>query len=525
MTPASYYFTLDKPTLTNSGSDKVSLTVTVLNGLNNPMSGVPVSVSPDTGVYTPLATSTGADGSVSGAVSIGSDKTNRNINATITVNGVAKVVTIPVVGSQISVTPVPATPAPGALVTLNIKAGDALGTGIATQITLSGVAGLSSTSITTDISGNATATFTAPAATGSYTVTAQGLGVSSSKIVQVVVAGAGAIANATGPVSAASLSSNVAEVDFNTSGSSVNRAALTAKFLTTGSTPIANMRVRFELVAPTLGNGEVISTGDAIVYTNASGEAIADYIPGTRSSPVNGVTVRACYALTDAAIAGGACPSSVITTLTVKGRPLDISIGDDNLLSKGLGNISYIRLLLVQIVDSASQPVPGVQVSVSADITHFGKGSYVDGSGTYQVTGDVPPTIANTYTNTFSTTAMSSLVGGRVWCLNEDINRNGSKDVGEDINANGLLEPKKSEIAISFESGNKTDANGQLLLRVTYPQNVATWIAYTVKVTAGVEGSEGRTEKAYITNALEGDVENGSFRTPPYGYNRCIDPN
>jgi hypothetical protein len=71
------------------------------------------------------------------------------------------------------------------------------------------------------------------------------------------------------------------------------------------------------------------------VYSDANGEATADYIAGTRSSPTNGVKIRACYGLTDADLAGGACPNSVPSTLTVASQPLSVTLGDNNTLEKG----------------------------------------------------------------------------------------------------------------------------------------------------------------------------------------------
>jgi hypothetical protein len=74
-------------------------------------------------------------------------------------------------------------------------------------------------------------------------------------------------------------------------------------------------------------------------------------------------------------------------------------------------------------------------------------------------------------------------------------------------------------------SGNKTDLNGQMLVQVSYPQNMGTWLAYTLKATTNVVGSEGTKERAFTTGVLQGDVPNGSFLTAPFGKNRCIDPN
>ena len=108
--------------------------------------------------------------------------------------------------------------------------------------------------------------------------------------------------------------------------------------------------------------------------------------------------------------------------------------------------------------------------------------------------------------------------------MNEDLNRNGTMEVGEDINGTGMLEPRKSDIVMSYLNGNKTDANGQLLLQVSYPQNVGRWLAYTIKATTAVVGSEGTSQRSFVTNILDADKLNGSFLTPPYGSGNCVSP-
>jgi hypothetical protein len=434
-----------------------------------------------------------------------------------------------VTGAAISLTPVPATPAPGASTRIDVKVTDSTGAGVASvPVTLSGTLGLSAT-VTTDSTGNASATLgAAPVNPGSYTVDAAALGVQATRTVQVVSGAGGGIPGAVGPISAANLAVVPTTIAPNTPGSTTNQAQLRAKFLTAANQAIQNVRVRFEIMAPALGSGESISTADAIVYSDVNGEAIASYIAGTRSSPTNGVVIRACYGLDDSDIANGACPNSSTQTLTVAGQPLSITLGDNNELQKGANNLTYIKKFDVAVADSAGNAVANAIVSASVDITHYGKGGFsyanttVLGSSTYQVTGDNPP---NANTGGITTNAVPGQTTGRVWCPNEDTNRNGSIDVGEDINSDNKLEPRKADVILSFLGSNTTGTNGRLAVQVEYPQNVATWLSYTVKVTTNVAGSEGTDQKSYITSYVVGDDVNGSFLTPPYGANRCVDAN
>jgi hypothetical protein len=492
--PASFVFALDKSSISNGGGETALLTVTVLNASRNVLADVPVNVSVDSGFYTPIASKSDAAGQVTGKISVGAVKNNRIITATISIAGLAaSTASVNVIGSQITLTPVPSTPRPGSSVQLAIKATDSNGAGVAnTDIVLGGSLGFTQV-VRTDAAGNATATLgAAPNVVGTYTVTAAGLGVDAARDVQVVSA-TGGIPDAVGVISSASLAISPNTISPNTVGSTTNRAALRAVFQTATNQAIPNVRVRFEIVPPLLGSGEQISTADNVIYSDVSGVAVADYIAGTRTSPTSGVTVRICYGLTDASIANGACPNPVTQTLTVTGQPLSVTLGDNNLLQKGGNSLTYIKLFDVAVADSSGNAVPNALISASVDLTDYGKGKYADDP--------------------------------RLWCPNEDTNRNGFLDTGEDKDQNGVLTPRKADVILSFVGSNTTAANGRATIQVEYPQNVATWLKYSVRVTTNVVGSEGTDQKSYVTSFIEGDDKNGSFLTPPYGVNNCSTAN
>ena len=533
---ADFIFRLDKQALSTSGGDSALLTIQAVDSNRNVVANVPVSVAVDAGaVFSSLVvgTATNAFGEYIGNITIGGNKSNRTINAKIVVSGIEKTASILVVGSQITVTPVPATPAPGQVVSINLASLDSAGASVASvPILLSGSSGVLGTS-TTDLSGQKIATFTAPLTPGSYSIVASGLGVSTTKVIQVISPTGGGFPDAVGIVSSASLSPQPSSIPPNQLGATTSRAKLTARFLTPANAGLRNLRVRFEILQPGLGSGESVSTGDSTVYSDVSGIAESEYIAGTRSSPTNGVLLRACYKASDFSSALD-CPNSVTTTFTVAGTPLSISIGDDNLLEKGLGSIAYLKKFLIQVNDASGVAVKDAIVSVSVDITHYGKGRF---SGTYPI-GSVPPTILDPSLGTIPTGTSSFVIVpssiitpselyqstttiANVWCVNEDKNRNGALDMGEDTNSDGILTPRKAEVIVSYSSGNTTNASGQMLVQVTYGQNVGRWLSYTLRATTRVAGSEGDASKSYITDVLQADVANGSFLTPPYGFGSC----
>lgn len=528
-----------KASITNTGSDFATLTVTVLDASRNVMAGVPVSVSlsPDGQFQAVSGSTTDVNGRFVGVIGIGGNKANRTINASIKAGNLTRVAAVVVTGSQINVTPLPATPTPGQVVTLDISTTDSAGSSIPADFVLGGTAGASG-QFSTDATGSRSITFNAPVSVGTYTVVVSALGTSVLREIEVVSASGSTRPPAVGPVNSATLTPIPNLVTVNQAGSSVSRSALEARFVAPDNRLIENMRVRFELVPPVLGAGEYISSGGATVYSDASGVATSNYVPGTRSSPTNGVQVRVCYSLVDFTSATD-CPNSTSANLTVAGTPLSITIGENNELAKGLGNIAYIRKHLVQVADASGAAVRDAVVSVSVDITHYGKGTAwgreyagfpllraptrVDIHPDY-----VPspaPTNAQPTLQPSTSVPVSGTTGFNFWCLNEDFDRNGFIGAGEDINGSGALEPRKADVIVAFPAGNKTDASGQLLVDVIYPQNVGRWLAYTLRATTAVEGSEGDFSKSYVTEVLEGDVQNGSFLTPPFGVGSCRDRN
>ena len=481
---ASIDYQLDKSTITNSGADEATIVVTALDASNNPVSGAALTVALDSGIYTPLVASTDASGRASGKISTGSNKANRNIGFTVTLGGKTTVGVLPVTGSQITFSTIPGAPAPNAKTSISVKVTDVNSVGISnTTVSFGGTLGFTG-SVKTDMAGVATAELkAAPAVPGNYTVSVTAAGVTAKRDVQVVSA-TGGVPDAVGVITSPSLSITPNTIAPNSAGSTVNRASVKALFQNSSNQAIKNVRVRFEILPPGLGAGEFLSTGESVIYTDVNGVANSDYVAGTRSSPTNGVTIRACYGNTDAEIANGACVNSLTATMTVAAEPLSITLGSNNEMAKGENNLTYIKKFDIAVADSAGNAVSGAQISASVDLLRYGKGVFA---------------------------------GSRVFCKNEDKNRNGVLDAGEDLNGDLVLTPRKADILISYVGERTTGSNGRATIQIEYPQNVATWLDYTIKVTTSVAGSEGTVQRSFTTGFIEGDESNGSFLVSPYG--------
>ena len=517
---------MDRSTLNNAGTETAKLTVIAVDSKNNVVSGATVTVATDgNSIYVPGSTVTDSAGQYTGSIRSGSNKADRQIIATVTVNGIVKQTSLQIVGSQIDLGVSPAVLAPGVSGTVNVRLSDSASQPVAnTVVTLAGdIPALVGRRLTTDSNGRVSVAFTAPTTVGSYVISAAGNGVSTQVSVQV---GTGAVIPAgVIPVGAApSLAASPDVLAPNTAGSTSNQAQLRFLLLDAQNNPVPNVRVRFQMASAGLGSVDsTISTGASTVYTNASGVATAAFIPGQTGSPTNGVTIRACYQATDFTSATQ-CGSFVEVGLTIAAQALAVSIGNDNLLAKGAG--TYIKQFVVTVADSAGRAVANAPVDISLDITHYAKGTFDQTPSFSLSTGDI-----RSYNPDEQTTPAA--FGLRVSCINEDRNRNGFVDPGDNTNnsvdsfGQQTLEPRRSDMILSYADPavRTTNANGILLIKVEYSQRFATWLAYRIKATTNVSGSQGISERAFITGFVDGDETNGSFLSAPYGTSACNSPN
>jgi hypothetical protein len=107
------------------------------------------------------------------------------------------------------------------------------------------------------------------------------------------------------------------------------------------------------------------------------------------------------------------------------------------------------------------------------------------------------------------------------------LNRNGVLEVYgngavEDANGTGSLEPRKADVNISFVGSSTTNTDGQVVLKITYPQSLGSWVGFNILVAAsGVAGTEGRTNYRGVLPVLASAVNDAAvppaFVLSPYG--------
>lgn len=493
--------TLDKVSLTNAGSEKMTVTVLAVDASRNVVPGIPVAFKVnDSAIITVLNSTTNAEGKAVATVQTGSDRSNRLITVTISSETLERTVSFNVIGAKLSGSAVPAQPQPSSTGNkIEYRLVDVNDIGMPDlPITITGPGQVPFVA-KTDLRGAYEYTYTAPATPGPFDVVATAGGVSYTTTVTVPSATSTVPAAAPAVVSQ-SVSTSPSVVSINTSATD-NRTELRALFLAANNLPVKNVRVRFDLDGDPNSIGGVISSGTELVYSNANGIATSNYKPGNRASPTGGVVIRACWGYTDAEMANNACPNYVKTTLTVVSDPLSITIGTNETLEEGTDTLTYVKRYVLMVVDAAGNPKSDVQISPSVDLIAYRKGFYE-----YVGTRWIP----YHYLDGVKTAGLSAV------CLAEDTNKNGAIDNGEDRNNDGELNPRKSDASISMVNSTQTGANGTGVLKLEYAKSLGGYVDYVISASAfGV-----LSPPAYYTGSLPIDAAALTRETPPPAFVR-----
>ncbi|MGD9834881.1 MAG: Ig-like domain-containing protein [Piscinibacter sp.] len=518
-TVADIVLNLSATQVANTGSATVTVTATALDATRNALADVPLTIAADAdAVITASDTETDASGKLGAVLSIGSNRSNRLITVTAVSGSISRTANVQVFGADISGVLAPAVLLPSESGTVQYRVVDQAGNAMANQEVTVTAAGLTPSQAIgrTGSNGEFVFNYAAPATAGSYQITASSAGDSDTQTVQ--VQSTSTVPNVTTAIASASVSAEPSVVAVNTVGGTSNRAEIRALFLAANNVPIPNVRVTFDLGGDPQNVGGSFTAGGngQILYTDANGAVTTAYVPGTRSSPTDGVIVRACYGTSDTDPNLLNCTTSASKTLTVTSEPLSVTIGTNaNIVVETL---TYTKQFIVTVVDSSGAAKQDVNIVAAVDLLTYRKGQWVVGGTAWAKAGALPS-------------------GDSAICQNEDANRNGVLEASEDStangngNGNGTLEPRKADVSVRLLSP-RTDARGSVVLEVTYPQDRGSWIDALITVTAsGIAGTEGRA--TYLLDPLPVEaaaVRNTSnppaFVVSPYGTSTdCTNPN
>jgi hypothetical protein len=325
-----------------TAGEQVQITAIVRGAGNVTLASVPVTFAADTGSLSAVSPTTDASGVATARFSAGADKAARTANITVTAGSVTGAIAIDVQGSTVTASG-PSTLQFNATAPLSVKVVDSGGAplpGVAIGVTSALGAGLSASSVATDVQGNATVTYTANRA-GSDTVVFSALG------------------------STASLSISVSGEDFAivspASGTTVAIGAgqaVTARYLINGAPAAGNFQIRFASTAGTVLPNPGAATGLPL----ANGQATAT-VSSTFAGPA---TVQATLfnSTTGAVLAQASLP---IQFIAVTPASLVLQITPTAIGPNPIGTTTRQAQVRATVKDAVGNPVQGAVVNFSKD--------------------------------------------------------------------------------------------------------------------------------------------------------------
>lgn len=557
-----------------TGVSTLQITAQVKDAANAVLEDVPVSFGATSGSLAVTQSVTDGAGIAIAELSNGTNPANRSITITATAGAISGSVTIAVTGSAVTVSG-PAALASGQVGAYTVSVKDSKGVGVPgalVAVTSANGNTIAAPSLATDGTGNVNLTVTATVP-GNDTLTVNALGQSATAPIAVsgdvfnftapaasaevplapasqpltvrwtkngtpqagrtinfsttrgtlsaataVTNGSGdatvtisaatagpAVVTATNPESTATsrsiefVATTPADINLQASRLSVatgGQSELIAVVRDAASNLVKNQVVEFVVAADITGGS--LSVGSAI--TDSQGRARSVYTGGSVQSPANGVIIRAL-------VQGTAIEDTV--ALTVARQELFITLGTGNTIFE-IGTALYAKEWAIIVTDVDGNPVGNRPITMSIRSRRYFKGelTYVDPAWQYAP-------------------------GSPVSCDNEDLNRNGILDAGEDFNNSGRLEPRNiaSVVAVSATasldnpcgtapagtpvSGDVvTNGQGQARVCVFYPQDHAEWIEATLTARAPVSGSEFSSSSVFVLDVAADDVDDQN-ETPP----------
>jgi hypothetical protein len=562
VTVGSLTLTTSTPTIPSDGSLPATITAIIRDTSNRFMANVPVTFSASSGGITPQAT-TNASGTASATLTSAPDPTNRTITVTATAQGVTQQVATSVTGTRLSIQGANALVL-GASATYTVTlldSGDHGITGRPLAVTSARGNTLSASALTTDSNGRATFNVTI-ANPGNDTLTVTGLGLTTAQAIAVnadsfaftapaanveiplntpttvtvrwlsngspvvgqavtfsttrgSVTGSPALTNASGDATVTVSSTNAGGASLTaaatgtataqqlvefvaTTPASIDvqpnvftiapneQATLTAVVRDAAGNLVKNQTVTFSLQDNTGGTLSVATS-----VTNSQGRAQTVYTAGSGTSARDGVLVTA-------SVPGA--PADTVA-LTVARKEVFISLGTGNTISEP-NESQYKIQFTIQVTDANGNGVTAVPLNVSVLSQHYIKGKRL---------------LAN------KNWANYDPLFGPYVCTDEDANRNGQLDPGEDFNLSGRLEA--GNIALVTPRLVSTNDQGFALVDVLYPQDHAYWLEVSIEARASVSGTEFVRTSTFLVPGSSTDFNNENIAPPgptsPFGINPC----
>jgi Bacterial Ig-like domain (group 1) len=585
-TPSSIELLADSASLP-SGNGSIQITAVVKNANNAGMPSQTVTFSTTSGNLSIADNGITKDtGVAAAALTVGADKSLRNITLTAVAGAARATLVIPVVGTKVKVNGDLSMQA-GAVVQYSVKLTDSSGTAIANRpVSLTsrlGNAISNSGTANTDFNGVFTFAYTANNA-GIDTLTASGLGAVDSIALNISnidyqllspsantnvpvntlqaisvryrVGGAGqtgqnvtfsttrgvlssssATTDGSGvaTVSISSASSGLASVVANITG--VGQVTLPLQFIATTPASIA-LQANPGALPPNSSGGDASQAAIEAIVRDVSGNAVAnrlvdfnlalDTSGGRLSQPSATTDLNGRASVQFISGANSTASNGVVIGASVRGSsPL---VSNTTRLTVN-GESLFISIAFGNTLGNENETTYKKQFSI-----------YVTDANGIAVTNKnitlrVIPTVYGKGFLTYSAgqpefQGQPAIPGGWVYgsyvsCLNEDLNLNGQIDPGEDINNDGRLQPG---LPVFTRPGSvTTDSTGLVSFDLLYGEQYASWLTVRLEARATVGGTESVSSIQYFLSALASDLS--ATTTPanvvsPFGRaTSCTNPN
>jgi hypothetical protein len=507
------------------------------------------------------------------SLSPGANPTNRDIVVTLTAGGATKQVTIPVVGTALSLSG-DASILLGGVTTYTAKAVDSVGNPVAgATLTVSSSLNnnLNPGTLTTDSQGAATFIYTANIS-GADTLTVSGLGTTARTTVSVSAddfrfespaSGANVIVGASQTVTVRFLSGGVGAagraVTFSTTRGTVTPSSTTTDVNGRASAVVSSTTSGPASVIAQVASAQTTLPLTFVATTPAS--LVLQANPGTilpntgSSATINQATLQAI--VRDAA--GN----------TVSGRVVNFSAvtdGSNGTISPGSGTTDANGTVIAQFIPGGlttaangvliRATVQGTSISGTASLTVSGQALFISIATSNEISNLDPTTYKKDF-SVYVTDAQGAPAAGKTvnlsvfpdlylkgslektedegWaydasspivCANEDVDKNGILNAGEDVNGDGRLNPGLP-IVVSPATVT-TAANGFATFSLVYGENYAPWLNVLITARAAVGGTESVQTQAYFVRGSAADFDGD---TPPagvvspFGTGSCTSPN
>ncbi len=202
------------------------------------------------------------------------------------------------------------------------------------------------------------------------------------------------------------------------------------------------------------------------------------------------------------------------TTIVVGERTLFYRFGTGSEIVKKEQTL-YQQQFAIVVTDSGGNPVANQRLNVQVYPKRYYLGGWVRNP-------DVGAFI--NYEPIYSTLAPTGDYPGST-CLNEDKNRNGILDLGEDSNEDQMLTPGNVAVAYGSASGEASivtsNNEGIALFYLQYPREYAPWVDVDLVVSSGnIVGTENINSRTFRLGYAKSDtiVESSKPIGNPYGY-------